>query len=108
MLVEDMAINLQHGLIEKSLEKNQDLLADLVADTFNAYQGEGSDLFNSEHGKITDDALTKKMQELLVRKISQAVSTSFERGYIAGMQVAFDIVEARAMEMSGGACETVN
>lgn len=108
MLLEDMATNMQATLISQSLEKNQELLAEVVADKFNAYQAEGSNLFNSEHGKIDDDALMKKMQTLLVQKLSEGVSTGFERGYLAGMQVAFDIVESKAMEMTGNACGPVN
>ena len=108
MVVEDMAITEQAKLITASLEANQEKFSEITAKAFMSYQAEANKYVLDNRGKVPDEELSKTVQEMLVKKISEANIASFQLGYSAGMNVAFDIVEAKAMEMSGGACSTVN
>ena len=108
MEVENMALTEQAKLISASLDANQDKLSDITVKAFMSYQAEANKYVLDNRGKVPDEEISKAVQEMLVKKISEANIASFQLGYSAGMNVAFDIVEAKAMEMSGGACSTVN
>jgi hypothetical protein len=108
MEIEQMAIAEQAKLISASLDSCQDRFADITAAAFMKYQAEANDYVEKNRGKVPDEVLGRTVQELLVKKIGEAASATFRLGYTAGMQAAFDIVEAKAMELGGGPCSAVN
>ena len=108
MVVEDMALTEQTKLISASLEANQAKFSEITANAFMSYQAEANKYVLDNRGKVPDEEISRTVQEMLVTKISEANIASFQLGYSAGMNVAFDIVEAKAMELSGGTCSKVN
>ena len=108
MILEDMTIGEQAKLIATSLEANQDKLGDVLTNFFMRYQTESSKFIKENMGKMDDAEVSKQLQEMLARIMAQGQIEAFKLGYISGMNVAFDIVEAKAMEMSGGTCSVVN
>lgn len=108
MILEDMTISDQARLISESLSANQEKLADVLTDSFMKYQEESAKFVTENRDKMDDAELAKQLHEMLARKMAQGQINAFKIGYLSGMNVAFDIVEAKAMEMSGGTCSVVN
>ncbi|MBR2306096.1 MAG: hypothetical protein IKA48_02690 [Fibrobacter sp.] len=108
MVLEEMALAEQAKLIEASLESNKDKFTAITTKAFMSYQLEANKYVLDNRGKVEEEVLGRTVQEMLIKKISDAAIAAFQLGYTAGMAVAFDIVEAKAMEMSGGTCSTVN
>lgn len=108
MILEDETGCIQAKMLEDAIARHQDRLAELTAEIFNGYQDESRGIFETSYNKVPETELSKSMQECLVRYIAKAISTAFESGWLAGMNVAFDIVEAKAMELNGKPCSTVN
>jgi len=108
MEIENAASMEYSKLVEASIEANRENLSELTVKTFMDYQAEANKFVLENRGKLDEAEISKHIQELLVRKLSDAEMTSFQRGYMAGLNAAFDIVEAKAMEVSGGTSSVVN
>lgn len=108
MDIENMALSEQQKLIQASIEANQDKMSNITINAFTTYQAEANQFVKDNKGKADEAIISRTVQEMLVKKLSESVIAAFQLGYTSGMNVAFDIIEAKAMEMSGGTCSTVN
>ena len=108
MVLEEMALTEQAKLISASIESNREKFLEITVKAFTTYQAEANKFVLDNKGKMPEPDIGHAVQEMLVKKISEAAISAFQVGYTAGMQVAFDIIEAKAMEISGGTCSTVN
>ena len=108
MVLEDMAIAEQAKLISASIESNRDKLLAITTSAIMVYQETANKYVMENRGKVSDEELGHTVQKMLVEKMSEAAISAFQAGYLSGMNVAFDIIEAKAMELSGGTSSTVN
>ena len=87
-------------IIAASLEANQKAMEDLGVGAFNQANVE-FDKWQSENMQVPLDEKFHKYQECLLRHMFKAMAEGFQKGFIAGMNAAFDIVDAKTMELSG-------
>ena len=87
-------------IIEAALEASQDEMTELGVKSFN----EASEEFAKWEGENIETPVVdkfRKFQEILLAHMFKGMADGFQKGYIAGMNTAFDIVEAKSMELSG-------
>lgn len=87
-------------IIEAALEASQGEMTEIAMNSFN----EASDEFGKwQEGNMDTPVGDKfrKFQEILLAHMFKGMADGFQKGYIAGMNTAFDIVEAKSMELSG-------
>ena len=87
-------------IIEAAVEASQDEMTEIAMKSFN----DASDEFGKwQEGNMDAPVGDKfrKFQEILLTRMFKGMVDGFQKGFIAGMDAAFDIVEAKSMELSG-------
>lgn len=89
-------------IIETAIETQEKKLESLTVEAMESYHDEASKYANS-HQELPPIELAVQMQAILAKSISKAVIKAFHIGFMGGMNSAFDVIEAKAMELGDSA-----
>ena len=98
--IRDMVAGQTAKMVAEALEARQKELLEIPAAAWMAGQDEFATWEDGHKDLPLQDRL-KHFQECMARHMMDAAMKTFQLGYTAGMDLAFDIVEAKAIEMGG-------
>lgn len=102
-MVKDDLIAMGGGkIIAAAIENQETKLESFTVQAMESYHDEASKYANSHH-ELPPIELAVQMQAILAKSISNAVIKAFHVGFMAGMNSAFDVIEAKAMELGDSA-----
>ena len=87
-------------IIETALEASQGEMTEIAMKSFN---GASEEFGKWQEGNMDTPVGEKfrKFQEILLTHMFKGMADGFQKGFMAGMNTAFDIVEAKSMELTG-------
>ena len=105
----ELASEQQSQIIESALESKRETLANLDVEAFNNTATEFNKWQKEHAGEArTLDAVFQEYQTMSLKHFSSATMESFKIGFLAGLNAAFDIMEAKAMELTGNPPSAIN
>lgn len=105
--IQDMVSTANKAILDKALEAKREELQEMCVQAWMSANAEFSK-WEHEHMDLQVQERLSKFQEMLAGSYMKAVIDAYGIGFIGGMNAAFDIVEAKAMELGQVPRESLN
>ena len=105
--LQDMVSTTTKDILDKALESKREELQEMCVQAWMSANAEYAK-WEHEHMDLQVQERLSKFQEMLAGSYMKAVIEAYGIGFTGGMNAAFDIVEAKAMELGQISRESLN
>lgn len=106
-ILQDMVSTANKAILDKALESKREELQEMCVQAWMSANAEYAK-WEPEHMDMQAQERLNKFQEMLAGSYMKAVIEAYGIGFTGGMNAAFDIVEAKAIELGQVPKESLN